>query len=122
MTTTNVLVLLTASLVLSFLFWIFAAYGSSKMTRYGVCSVCGAVATIWGLNLVFQFLPGWVTLLLMGQSVTGGSAMLRDATMAPWRPKMDLREYTAVAQVVRFGFILAGTLGLGLLGLVYGVN
>lgn len=114
-----ILGLLAAALTLSFVFWIFVAYGSARFLRLGVCSVCGAVVTIWAANLLFGFLPGWVTLLLIGQSVVGGAALLRDATLLATLPAtMPNASRQVLSQLTWFAFILGGTATLGFVGLV----
>ena len=112
------LLLLSLAILASFAFWIFVAYGALRVFRVGMCSVCGAVVTVWSLNLAFSFMPGWVTLLLMGQSVVGGATLLRDLTFQSRHRSMDRQRFFALSQLVWFGFILAGTFVLGLAGLV----
>lgn len=119
---TTLLAGVAASLSLSFAFWIFTAYGASNRLRLGFCSVCGAVATVWMLNDIVGYLPSWVTLLLMGQSVVGGATVLRNAGMENRRVGMPARRFAAVAQVTWFGFILGGTFGLGVFGLLFVVG
>jgi hypothetical protein len=114
------------ALLLSFAFWILAGYGLLRFVRFGVCSVCGAVVSVWALNLLLGFLPGWVTLLLLGQSVVGGSSLARDLLFvgrilrAP--DDESRRVLMARSQMAWFAFILAGTFALGLLGLVWGLD
>lgn len=114
----GVLGLLALLLAASFLFWIFVAYAALRSFRLGVCGVCGSVVTVWALNLAFNLLPGWVTLLLLGESVVGGATLLRDALLMPKREAMTPARFSAVTQVTWFAFILGGTLALGALGLV----
>lgn len=109
-----------AALAASFLFWIFVAYAALRGVKWGVCSVCGAVVTVWSANLVFGFLPGWVTVLLIGQSVVGGATLLRDVLLVPRAPTMTPRRYQTLAQLTWFGLILGGTFALGLVALVWG--
>jgi hypothetical protein len=69
---------LDAVLVASFVLWVVVMFVAYRVAKVFFCQVCVAVASVWSLNLVFHVLPTWVTVFLMGQSVTGASAMLRD--------------------------------------------
>lgn len=110
-------------LTLSFAFWIFVAYGAMRFVKFGMCSVCGSVVSVWVLNLFFHFLPGWVTLLLLGQSVVGGASLFRDMILIPHaqRTNMPLARYGTIAQLLWFGLILGGTFTLGMVGLTMAV-
>jgi hypothetical protein len=116
----NVLTVLTLglALIVSFLLWIFVAYGTTRFFKFAVCSVCGSVVSIWGLNLVFHFLPAWIGLLLMGESVVGGATLFRNKLLVPRIARMSRTRYAALAQVTWFGFILGGSLVLGTAGLL----
>ncbi|MEA3203594.1 MAG: hypothetical protein QOI63_1269 [Thermoplasmata archaeon] len=114
---------LLAALSLSFLFWILVAYSALRFVRFGLCSVCGAVVSVWAANLVFHFLPDWMGLLLMGQSVVGGATLGRDFLFAERILALaphDRRPLVAQAQLVWFGLILVGTVGLGTFWLRFG--
>lgn len=111
---------LALALSLSFFFWIFVAYGLTRFLRLGVCSVCGAVVTVWVANLVFAFLPGWVTVLLMGQSVVGGASLFRDELLSRALPADTPNpRRILLAQLTWFAFILGGTAVLGTLALLF---
>lgn len=115
----------SGALSISFLAWILAGTGLVHFMRFGVCSVCGAVVSVWALNLGFGFLPGWVTLLLLGQSAVGGSALARDVLFADRLAKASpgqRRVLAARAQMAWFGLLLAATAGLGALGLLWGLD
>jgi hypothetical protein len=115
--------LLLGVLSLSFLFWILVASSALRFVRVGLCSVCGAVTTVWASNLLFHYLPDWMGLLLMGQSVVGGATLGRDLLFARRMqgvPPGERRALVVRAQLVWFAFILLCTVALGTLWLRLG--
>ena len=106
------LTLLVGVLVASFLFWLTAVYLAHRVTGFFFCQVCLAISSVWISNLFLNVLPPWVTVFLMGQSVTGGAMLARDTisnhlkwNLLPGVPR-QLRK-----QATFFGFILGLTLG-----------
>lgn len=104
-------------LVAAFAVSVVVLFGLYHLSGRHFCQTCVAVAGLWILNLLLGFLPAWVTVFLMGQSIAGGAAMGRDhvSDRASFEDLPDRRRRLA-KQFTYFGLLLGGTLGgVGLL-------
>lgn len=112
---------LDAILFAAFVLAIFGLFWTHKLFGFSFCQVCTAVSSVWILNILVRVLPTWVTIFLMGQSVAGGAALVRDRLSARFhandRPDTERR---LIKQLSYFGAILVGTLGaIAILAIAY---
>lgn len=89
-------------LVILYFFWSIIRYFTKEIIGFGFCAMCASVSSLWATNLIFGFLPEWITILLVGMSITGGMYALSKKIKEDYGLEIIAMEFLIL---LVFGFI-----------------